>query len=83
VDAKTRRQMNREMNAVTKRLPRLGEGVGEIAAIIRKYMGEDAASVTEGIYCGEFGDMFEVFEGQNHGLRMQWGYGKLEVAYVS
>ena len=83
MDARTRRQINCELFDLTRTNPTLGIGIGQTIEIIQKHLGEDAADVVAGIYCGEFGESREIIPGHNSALVLQWGYKRLEVAYVS
>jgi hypothetical protein len=83
MDAKTRRQINRELFDLTHTNPDLGTGIGRTIEIIEKHLGEDVADVVSGIYCGEFGESREIIPGHHSALVLQWGHKRLEVAYVS
>jgi hypothetical protein len=83
MDARTRRQINRELFDLTNRNPDLGTGIGRMIEIMQKYLGADAADVVSGIYCGEFGESREIIPGHDSALVLQWGHKRLEVAYVS
>ncbi|MGA2259888.1 MAG: hypothetical protein ABSH28_00465 [Acidobacteriota bacterium] len=83
MDARTKRQINRELFDLTRTNPTLGTGIGQTIEIIQKHLGEDVADVVSGIYCGEIGESREIFPGYNSALVLQWGHRRLEVAYVS
>ena len=83
MDARTRRQINRELFELTHSNPDLGTGIGRTIEIMQNYLGEDAADVVSGIYCGEFGESREIIPGHDSTLVLQWGHKRLEVAYVS
>lgn len=83
MDARTRRQINRDLFELTHTNPDLGTGIGRTIEIMQKYLSEDAADVVSGIYCGEFGESREIIPGHDSALVLQWGHKRLEVAYVS
>ena len=83
MDERTRRQINRELFDLTHRNPDLGTGIGRTIEIMQKYLGEDAADVVSGIYCGEFGESREIIPGQHSAFVLQRGHKRLEVAYVT
>ena len=83
MDARTRRQINRELFQLTHGNPDLATGIGRTIEIMQKHLGEDTADVVDGIYCGDFGESREIIPGHDSALVLQWGHKRLEVAYVS
>lgn len=77
------KKMNRELAAVTKTRPRLGDGVQAVGRILETYLGPEYGALVHGIYTGSAGSCKDDLPGYPSMLIMDWYNGKLEVAYVS
>lgn len=77
------KKMNRELAALTKKRPTLGDGIQGVRKILEAHLGPEFAALVDGIYLGSEGSCRELLCGYPSMLIMDWYNGRLEVAYIS